>query len=126
MKKKSIGGKSVKRKNKQAAKPASKMSVGDLIFEKNLDNVLKEREGVMEDIVPAVLKTVPDMMQQMEKMGIKISADSSAGIAAGMIPWSMLSEHLCILTAEMRTIRQMLELGVKSETILRRLEEKLR
>ena len=138
MKKKSIGGKSVKRKTKKADKAASKMRIGDHLFEKNRGNIFKEREDIMED---TALKAVPEAMteavRQLRKMGIEVPADSGVGvgIGVGMTALSMLSEQLGILTAEMRTIRQLLEVGIvaravgrgdEAEAILRRLEEKLR
>ena len=128
MRKKSVSGKPAKGKKSRTAKAAPRKSVGDLLFHSNLADILKDRESMAED---TALKAFPKEMQRLKKMGIQIPADSGVNLLIG----AALSEQLSLLTAEMRTVRQLIEAGIvaktassdaESEAILRRLEEKLR
>ena len=128
MRKKSVSGQPAKGKKSRTAKAAPRKSVGDLLFHSNLADILKDRESMAED---TALKAFPKEMQRLKKMGIQIPADSGVNLLIGAV----LSEQLSLLTAEMRTVRQLIEAGIvaktassdaESEAILRRLEEKLR
>ena len=100
MKKKVAGKKAAGVKRTRAAKTASK-SVNDKLFEKNLALLRKETEKGWKQ----VLGQTDLLVQWCKDKGYEVPPESRIVLAMGVV----LTDQLDILTAELRTCRQIKE-----------------